>query len=173
MKTSTFVIGAAIAAAVALSRRAAAPQAGESNQPMTNLVLSDIENQGMATPSGNLVFSSTNIIQANIAQRAIDEGWTTAQTLAALDPGYTDPNFGWTDRLTGDLKGQLQALLSRGSTYDMYHAAAIAAYMGGFTDTIVQWPTSGSGTAGRQAFKDAGLWEMLPQLYSEAQRLSY
>jgi len=166
MKPAVILGLGAIAAAILIKR----DEQPATNKQMVALVQNDIRTQ---TEAATGIFNSDAVIQGNILQRAVDEGWTTQETFSALQPGYTDPNFGWTDRLTGDLKGQLRTLINRGSTYDMYHAAAIAAYLDGITPSVVQWPTSGSGTAGRQAFIDAGLWGVLPALYSRAQALAY
>jgi len=164
MKPATFAL---LLGATFLFLKKNAENKGESNQPMTNLVLSDVENQGMATPSGNLAFSAQNVIQANIAQRAIDEGWTTEQTLAALQPDYIDPTV-IPERQTlvnasdAALIEQIKALEHRGGTYDISHAKAIQAYVDDITDVIVPYRTPGSGSAGLE------LERMHPEVFGVA-----
>jgi len=121
-------------------------------------ILADIGNSSaFVTQDGVTVgeiFSSDAVIAANLGERALDEGWTAPQLLAALQPGYTDPTViperqVIPNATISQLEEQSAALRHRGGTYDMWHAMAIDAYLAGITSEIVPWPQPGSGSAGR------------------------
>jgi len=117
------------------------------NDTMTQKVLSDV----MSTNDSQ--FNQMTVFQANIAQRAIDEGWSSERTLAALQPGYIDPTIvpgrATIENATREqLINQIHQLVYRGATQDMSHALAIQGYLDGVTSSIVPWNYGGSGSVG-------------------------
>lgn len=121
-------------------------------------ILADLKDTSLFITQGGVAvgeaFDAGGVIRANIAERALDERWDAARTLDAMQPGYTDPTIVPERQVIpnatrSQLEQQAAALRFRGGTYDIYHAQAIEAFLGGKTSSIIAWPEPGSGSAGR------------------------
>jgi len=154
MKTSSILVlgAAAFAVAFILKRdRESITDPGRigSDQPGNRKALNAALTNISTAPSSTGSFDSSAVVRANILQTAVANDISAPDTLARLQPGYTDPAFtreltGIPDATRSQLQAQYAYLMNRGGTYDVVNAQAISDYLSGIVSSV--WTSGRGGT---------------------------